>query len=79
LQRISIVPGIDINYKDPLTEAALLKIKVSKLWECSWLNADVIKVLDSMNISNLKEEIDANNIPPIVSRKEVELFKQNYN
>lgn len=78
LQRISIALGIRLNYKDQLTHAALAKVKMSDIWNCDWLQTDAVKTLNAMTISNLKDEVAAKRISPVISREEVELFKLSY-
>lgn len=78
LQRISAVLGIEIVYNDKLTEAALLNLKMSQLWNFNWLVEDATKALNGMNISNLPDEIREKRIFPAISREEVALFRPAY-
>jgi RNA-directed DNA polymerase len=78
LQRISTVLNININYQDKLTKAAFSKIKTSDIWECSWLERASTKTLDAIGISSLNSKLNADEIPVVISRKEVELFKLRY-
>jgi RNA-directed DNA polymerase len=75
LQRISAPSNIDIEYKDKLTKIAILEIKNNELWNCLWLDKQIVSEFNSVKISNLKDKIEKKEITPVVTRKEVELFK----
>jgi RNA-directed DNA polymerase len=78
LQRISAPLGINIEYKDDLTKAALGKINNSELWNSDWLEKEVRKSMDVADISDLQSELDNETISPIIERAEVELFRAIY-
>lgn len=78
LQRISAPLNISINYSNKLTKVALGEVNNSKLWNCSWLSKEAIKVIDFVAISTLPKEIKEKSISPVIQRKEVELFNVNY-
>ena len=78
LQRISSGIGIEMDYDDNLTKLALNKIKNSVIWNSGWLDNSTISKIDSISVSKLRDEIKNNLIEPVISRKEIELFKLNY-
>lgn len=78
LQRISAPLGVEINYTDNLTKVALQKIDNSQIWNSQWLNDEISKKINSVKISNLKEEIENKTISPVIPRSEVELFRLIY-
>ncbi len=79
LQRISAPLGLDLPYKDKLTSLALKKICCSNLWESSWLDDTIMQLLDCVSISDLPIKIENNELPAVIPRTEVELFRLNYN
>lgn len=79
LQRISLPLGIDIDYENILSKVAIGKYKNSKLWESSWLNDTIIDIINSVEISGLKNILEKEALSPVISREEVELFRTSYN
>ncbi len=78
LQRIAAPLGVEVEYKDVLTEAALGKVSNSSLWNCDWLEESVVNQLNAPLISSLKERLESKTIPAVISRHEVELFRLPY-
>lgn len=78
LQRISSGIGIEMNYNDNLAKLALNKINNSVIWNSSWLDTSIIEKINSISVSKLPDEIANKLIKPVISRKEIELFKLNY-
>ena len=78
LQRIAAPFGVEIDYNDNLTKVALQEIDNDKIWESSWLDEEIVKNINLVRISDLKDEIENKTISPIISRSEVELFRLNY-
>ncbi len=78
LQRISAPLGVELSYNDRMTRMALEALPNSSIWECSWLNADVVALLDVAQVSDLDTKIKTGSLPPVIQRREVELFKLNY-
>lgn len=79
LQRISAPLDVSFRYKDSLTKIAINKIKNTSLWESNWLKDEIVDIINSSDISTLKASLDNKTIDPVISRKEVELFKLSYN
>ncbi len=78
LQRISKPLDTSITYKDKLTKAALGDVKNSELWCCLWLKKEIINIIDLAEISDFKKRIEEKSISPVIQRREVELFKNDY-
>jgi len=78
LQRISAPLQIPIGYNDDLTKVVAKKKKNSILWNCDWLDENLVVLIDSADISRLNEELEENAIAPAIQRSEVELFKIDY-
>jgi hypothetical protein len=78
LQRISAPLGVTIPYDDKITKLALGNINNSGIWECSWLSANIVKLINIPRVSSLVEKLESNSLPTIIPRSEVELFKINY-
>jgi hypothetical protein len=79
LQRISAPLGVDISYKDKVTEWALRRVSNSDIWECAWLNSDIIQLINAASVSNLADRIAVGDLSPVIPRSEVELFRLPYN
>jgi hypothetical protein len=67
-----------MNYNDNLAKLALNKINNSVIWNSSWLDTSIIEKINSISVSKLPDEIANKLIEPVISRKEIELFKLNY-
>jgi len=78
IQRITEPQGISFDYPDKLAKLAMGTIKNSELWNCSWLVNEAKSLINAAQISDLDERLKSKTISPIISREEVELFKQDY-
>lgn len=78
LQRITEPQEISFDYPDKLTSLSLGKIKNSELWNCSWLVEDAVNIINVSTISTFNDKLKNKTISSVISREEVELFKQDY-
>ena len=75
LQRISHKFAPDIEFEEPLCR--LVGKKTTQIWDNSWISSpDLKKAIDARKIVDWKSLED---MPPIVTDEEVELFSSSYN
>ena len=74
LQRITHSFAPDVEYEEPLCR--LVGKKTTEIWDSSWISSqDLKEAIDARKIVDWKSLED---MPPIVTDEEVELFSSNY-
>ncbi len=78
LQRISAPMGLEMKYSDILTEVAKENLDNLRIWESTWLDEKITDIIKSEKISSLNDDIKNKELPKIISRAEVQLFRLSY-